>query len=113
MDTDKTDRPKAPGPRTPRATSDADLSSSGPDSPVSAAPDLDPATSPAEEDEEARLPDLPDQDPPEDVTAIAEGPLAVGHAAIENAMRLAPTSPGVYRLLNAANPVPHSGKPTN
>jgi excinuclease ABC subunit C len=113
MDTDKTDRPKAPGPRTPRATSDADLPSLGPGSPVSAAPDLDPATSPAEEDEEARLPDLPDQDLSEDVAAVAEGPLAVGHAAIENAVRLAPTSPGVYRMLNAANDVLYVGKAKN
>ena len=35
--------------------------------------------------------------------AVAEGPLAVGHAAIENAVRLAPTSPGVYRMLNAGH----------
>jgi len=113
MDTDKTDRPKAPGPRTPQAAPDTDLTSSGPDSPVSAAPDLDPATSPAEEDEEARLPDLPDQDLSEDVAAVAEGPLAVGHAAIENAVRLAPTSPGVYRMLNAANDVLYVGKAKN
>jgi excinuclease ABC subunit C len=114
MDTDKTDRPKAPGPRTPQAAPSADLASLGPGSPVSAAPDLDPATSPAEEDEEARLPDLPEQDPPEDTAeAVAEGPLAVGHAAIENAVRLAPTSPGVYRMLNAANDVLYVGKAKN
>jgi len=72
-------------------------------------PDLDPATSPAEEDEEARLPDLP-----EDTTeAVAEGTLAIGHAAIENAVRLAPTSPGVYRMLNAANDVLYVGKAKN
>src|SRR5258708_21063593 len=110
MDTDKTDRPKAPGPRTPRATSDTDLPSSGPDSPVSAAPDLDPATSPAEEDEEARLPDLPDQDLSEDVAAVAEGPLAVGHAPIENPVRLAPTSPRVSPMLDAANDAPYLGQ---
>ena len=45
--------------------------------------------------------------------AIAEGPLAVGHAAIENAVRLAPTSPGVYRMLNAANDVLYVGKAKN
>ena len=39
--------------------------------------------------------------PEETAEAVAEGPLAVGHAAIENAVRLAPTSPGVYRMLNA------------
>ena len=45
--------------------------------------------------------------------AIAEGPLAVGHAAIENAVRLAPTSPGVYRMLNAASDVLYVGKAKN
>src|SRR5207249_8654065 len=38
---------------------------------------------------------------------------AVGHAAIENAVRLAPTSPGVYRMLNAANDVLYVGKAKN
>jgi excinuclease ABC subunit C len=114
MDTDKTDRPKAPGPRPPKVAPGADLPSLGPGSPVSAAPDLDPATSPAEEEEEARLPDLPEQDLPEDTAeAVAEGPLAVGHTAIENAVRLAPTSPGVYRMLNAANDVLYVGKAKN
>ena len=109
MDTDKTDRPKAPGPRKLKAAQGADL----PPQDVAqdlASPDIDPATSPAaEEDEEPRLPDLP-----EDATeAVAEGPLAVGHAAIENAVRLAPTSPGVYRMLNAANDVLYVGKAKN
>ena len=44
---------------------------------------------------------------------MAEGPLAIGHAAIENAVRLAPTSPGVYRMLNAANDVLYVGKAKN
>jgi excinuclease ABC subunit C len=104
MTTHKTDQPHAPGTRAAKAGSAADL----PDE-QSAAPDVDPATSPAEEDEEARLPDLPE----EPVEAIAEGPLAVGHAAIENAVRLAPTSPGVYRMLNAANDVLYVGKAKN
>jgi excinuclease ABC subunit C len=73
------------------------------------APDIDPATFSSEEDEEARLPE-----PAEDSTeAVAEGPLAVGHAAIERAVRLAPTSPGVYRMLNAANDVLYVGKAKN
>ncbi|HEY9452101.1 MAG TPA: excinuclease ABC subunit UvrC, partial [Bradyrhizobium sp.] len=38
---------------------------------------------------------------------------AVGHAAIENAVRLAPTSPGVYRMLNAASDVLYVGKAKN
>ena len=45
--------------------------------------------------------------------AVAEGPLAVGHAAIEHAVRHAPTSPGVYRMLNAANDVLYVGKAKN
>src|SRR5262249_30909937 len=74
-----------------------------------ASPDIDPATSPAEEDEEARLPELSE----EPTEAIAEGGLTAGHAAIENAVRLAPTSPGVYRMLNAANDVLYVGKAKN
>ena len=49
----------------------------------------------------------------EPAEAIAEGPLAIGHAAIENAVRLAPTSPGVYRMLNAASDVLYVGKAKN
>jgi excinuclease ABC subunit C len=71
--------------------------------------DIDPATAIAEEDDEARLPD----DPEEPAEVVADGPLAVGHAAIENAVRLAPTSPGVYRMLNAANDVLYVGKAKN
>ena len=63
----------------------------------------------AEEDDEARLPDIAE----ESGEAVAEGPLAVGHAAIEHAVRLAPTSPGVYRMLNAANDVLYVGKAKN
>jgi excinuclease ABC subunit C len=71
--------------------------------------DLDPAMSAAEEDEEARLPDLAEDRGDE----VAEGLLAQGHAAIENAVKLAPTSPGVYRMLNAANDVLYVGKAKN
>jgi excinuclease ABC subunit C len=114
MDTDKTDPPKAPGPRTAEAGPTADLPPQDRASQTLSPPDLDPATSAADEDEEARLPDLPEQDSPEDATeVVAEGPLAVGHAAIEHAVRLAPTSPGVYRMLNAANDVLYVGKAKN
>jgi excinuclease ABC subunit C len=74
-----------------------------------AAGDIDPATVNAEEEDEARLPDLSE----ESGEPVAAGPLAIGHAAIENAVRLAPTSPGVYRMLNAANDVLYVGKAKN
>jgi excinuclease ABC subunit C len=77
--------------------------------PEAAATDIDPATAVAEDDEELLLPEVPE----EPMEAVAEGPLATGHAAIENAVRLAPTSPGVYRMLNAASDVLYVGKAKN
>jgi excinuclease ABC subunit C len=71
--------------------------------------DIDPATVSTDEEDEARLPEASD----DGNEVIAEGPLAIGHAAIENAVRLAPTSPGVYRMLNAANDVLYVGKAKN
>jgi len=62
-----------------------------------------------DEDDETLLPEVPEE-PGE---AIPEGRLAVGHATIEQAVRLAPTSPGVYRMLNAANDVLYVGKAKN
>jgi excinuclease ABC subunit C len=106
MDHDSTDQPGAPAPRKPRRSSSADV----PPQDLALVPDdVDPATSVTEDDEEARLPEAPE----ESAEAIAEGPLSVGHAAIENAVRLAPTSPGVYRMLNAANDVLYVGKAKN
>src|ERR1700712_4382943 len=72
-------------------------------------PDVDPATVSAEEDDEARLPEIVDAGG----EAVPEGPLAVGRAAIEHAVRHAPISPGVYRMLNAANDVLYVGKAKN
>src|SRR4051812_18610700 len=103
MDHDSTDHPKAP--RKPRRGSDPDLPPEG----LTSAADIDPATPVAEEDDDARLPEAPE----EAAEAVAEGTLAVGHAAIENAVRLAPTSPGVYRMLNAGNDVLYVGKAKN
>ena len=104
MDQDSTENPKAPGPRTTRR-------GSPPDSPPqdAATADIDPATAPTEDDDEALLPELPELAS----EAVPEGPLAIGHAAIEQAVRLAPTSPGVYRMLNAANDVLYVGKAKN
>ncbi len=68
--------------------------------------DVDPASIAAEEDEEPRLPEPVD----ESGELATEGTLAMGRAAIERAVKLAPTSPGVYRMLNAANDVLYVGK---
>jgi len=138
MDSDPTDSPSnadlRPDARTTRHGSElmpeqADLPPQGPLQPDLASQDLvpqdlahqdlapldlpagdtDPATASSEDDDEARLPDLAE----ETTEPIPEGRLAVGHAAIENAMRLAPTSPGVYRMLNAASDVLYVGKAKN
>jgi excinuclease ABC subunit C len=109
MDHDKTDRPKGLGPRTARPGSVRDLPPQDRAAQDAAAADIDPATSPAEEDDEVLLPELSE----ETAEAVPEGPLAVGHAAIEHAVRHAPTSPGVYRMLNAASDVLYVGKAKN
>ena len=103
MDQDSSDHPKRPDPGQSRRGSEPDLPLDAPSG------DVDPATAIAEDDEEARLPEVPEE-PSE---AVPEGRLAVGHAAIEQAVRLAPTSPGVYRMLNAANDVLYVGKAKN
>src|SRR3954463_7751965 len=100
---DSNDDPDAPAPPPPAR--------SLPDLPPQelATGDFDPASVTAEEDDEARLPEVPE----ESNEAVPEGPLASGHAAIEQAVRLAPTSPGVYRMLNAAQDVLYVGKAKN
>src|SRR4051794_30277164 len=127
MTDDSTDHPKPAGPRKRRG-SEPELPPQDPTPPdidpataaaaeaderwppqVPRPPDSTPTTAAAEEDEEAWLPEAPEGP----AGAVAEGPLAIGHAAIENAVRLAPTSPGVYRMLNAANDVLYVGKAKN
>ncbi|MDB5547272.1 MAG: Excinuclease subunit [Tardiphaga sp.] len=84
-----------------------------------ASQELDPASADLElagDDEDASLPldDLPlDDADGDDSDVVPEGPLAVGRAAIEHAVRHAPTSPGVYRMLNAASDVLYVGKAKN
>ncbi|WP_316181749.1 MULTISPECIES: excinuclease ABC subunit UvrC [unclassified Bradyrhizobium] len=103
MTTHSSDPSKAPTPPSRRGAS-ADLPPEAIDT-----PDLDPAAPAADEDDDGRLPELAE----ESLEAVGEGPLAIGHAAIENAVRLAPTSPGVYRMLNAAHDVLYVGKAKN
>jgi excinuclease ABC subunit C len=103
MPQDSADPPKEPAAEQRRRRSETDL----PDE--LAAPDVDPATPAPEDEDETRLPELPE----ENAEAVAAGPLAAGHDAIEKAVRLAPTSPGVYRMLNAASDVLYVGKAKN
>ena len=110
MDHDSTDHPKAP--RKPRRGSQPDLPPKDLAQDLGSA-DVDPASSGLEEDEEARLPEAVEEGADVTTEPLAEGTLAVGHAAIENAVRLAPTSPGVYRMLNTGNDVLYVGKAKN
>src|ERR1700760_2239972 len=114
MDSEKTEQPTAPGLRPEDAETPG--KAAGPrgeqgDLPPEnlGGPDLDPETASGDEDDDGRLPDLTE----ETSEPVGEGPLAIGHAAIENAVKLAPTSPGVYRMLNAANDVLYVGKAKN
>ena len=120
MDHDSADNRSTPGPKASRrrkarpGSEPARLPSQDPvtqdlSAQERATDDIDPASINAEEDDETRLPEVAE----ESGEAVAEGRLAVGHAAIENAVRLAPTSPGVYRMLNAANDVLYVGKAKN
>src|SRR6185503_15548434 len=107
MARDSTDQTKPPGRRSTAAGSDPVRQDQAAEP---ASGDIDPATANAEEEEdEAQLPEIGR----EANEAPAEGPLAIGHAAIEHAVRLAPTSPGVYRMLNAAHDVLYVGKAKN
>src|SRR5712692_3874769 len=103
MTSDSPDTPRAPRPPISQPGSRPDL----PPDPSSG--DIDPAMANAWEEDEVLLPEAPD----EPAEAVGEGTLAVGHAAIENAVRLAPTSPGVYRMLNVAHDVLYVGKAKN
>ncbi|MCP3386309.1 excinuclease ABC subunit UvrC [Bradyrhizobium sp. CCGUVB4N] len=103
---DSTDNPDDRARKSPRAAS-SDVPPQE-TSHETAPPDLDPATSGGDDEDDGRLPDIL-----EESGAIGEEPLATGHEAIERAVRLAPTSPGVYRMLSANADVLYVGKAKN
>ncbi len=72
--------------------------------------DVDPATALVEEDEDAALPEL-EQEIAIDLSAA--GPLAAGRAAIARHAKHAPSSPGVYRMIDAGGDVLYVGKAKN
>src|ERR1700748_1921956 len=90
-----------------------DLPEARPDSALEAAdaPPEEPAG--AEDDDEARLPEPAEELADETFEALGDNRLSLGHAAIERAVRLAPTSPGVYRMLSATSDVLYVGKAKN
>jgi excinuclease ABC subunit C len=69
--------------------------------------DVDPTTELLEEDEEQALPEQ------EAAIELAPGPLALGRAVIADHAKLAPSSPGVYRMIDGKGDVLYVGKAKN
>src|SRR5260221_6880945 len=68
--------------------------------------DIDPASELREEDEEPSLPEM-------ELENTSTGPIGAGRAAIMHFAKLAPSAPGVYRMIDSHGDVLYVGKAKN
>jgi excinuclease ABC subunit C len=80
---------------------------------MSRAKDIEPDIVLEEEDEEQTLPEAPQEDLLDLALSDGTGTLAAGHGAIARHAKLAPASPGAYRMIDAEGEVLYVGKAKN